>query len=111
MKTVPLQEYIICNVNELCMFATNYQLALFSIWTANRPIDFLKSFLLDFFINSVRVRVSVAVRGWSRGMVCVSYIAIQHIFHLPKITSDQFFGWKIVLTQIIMGVHIAFFER
>ena len=29
---------------------------------ANRPIDFVKSFLLDFFINSVRVRVRVEVR-------------------------------------------------
>ena len=30
---------------------------------ANRPIDFLKSFLFGFFfINSVRVRVRVAVR-------------------------------------------------
>ena len=44
-------------------------------------------------------------------MVWVSYLAIQHIFHLPKMSSDQFVGWKIVLTQIIMGVHIAFFER
>jgi hypothetical protein len=33
---------------------------------ANRPIDFLKSFLFGFFINSIRVRV--AVRVW------VSYI-------------------------------------
>ena len=32
-------------------------------------------------------------------MVWVSYIAIQHLFHLPKMTSDQFAGWKIVLNQ------------
>ena len=31
---------------------------------ANHPIDFLKSSLFwDFFINSIRVRVRVAVRG------------------------------------------------
>jgi hypothetical protein len=40
--------------------------------TANRPIDFLKSFLFGFFINSVRVRVAVRVRvGVGFGLVTI----------------------------------------
>ena len=43
--------------------------------------------------------------NFSKGRVY--YIAILHLFYLPKMTAGQFAGWKIVLTYLILNICIS----